>query len=104
MPIEPIKPRDVISAKVKSIPPQVIEAFNELITERFLVGRANFNQDEVIERILSKFPKKRAPDRSHIFASHWLDVEDVYRQQGWKVEYDKPGYAETYPATFTFTG
>lgn len=35
-------------------------------------------------------------DREH------LDVEDVYRAAGWEVTYDKPGYNETYDATFTF--
>ncbi len=34
--------------------------------------------------------------------NHWLDVEDVYREAGWVVEYDKPGYCESYEATFTF--
>ncbi len=32
----------------------------------------------------------------------WLNVEELYRAQGWTVTYDKPGYNESYPATFTF--
>lgn len=40
--------------------------------------------------------------RQEIFDNRLLDVEDVFRSQGWKVEYDKPGYNESYPATFTF--
>jgi hypothetical protein len=31
-----------------------------------------------------------------------LDIEDTYREAGWKVEYDKPAYCENYPANFTF--
>lgn len=28
----------------------------------------------------------------------WLDLEDIYRDEGWTVEYDSPGYNETYEA------
>lgn len=34
---------------------------------------------------------------------HWLNFEGAYRRAGWKVEFDKPGYNESYPATFKFT-
>ena len=37
-----------------------------------------------------------------LFENHYLDVEELYRQEGWLVTHDKPGYDETYPATFTF--
>lgn len=33
----------------------------------------------------------------------WVNIEDVYRKQGWNVEFDKPGYNEDYDATYTFT-
>ncbi len=39
---------------------------------------------------------------SEIYERHLLDVEPSYRAEGWEVEYDKPGYNETYEATFTF--
>lgn len=32
--------------------------------------------------------------KDEIFDNHWLDIEDIYREQGWKVKYDKPGYNE----------
>jgi hypothetical protein len=41
--------------------------------------------------------------RNEIFKNHWLDVEEIYEEAGWQVAYDKPGYNETYEASFEFT-
>jgi hypothetical protein len=38
-----------------------------------------------------------------IYANRWMDVEPVYRKAGWKVDYDRPGYNESYEAHYTFT-
>lgn len=40
--------------------------------------------------------------RNVVFANKWLDIEDIYREQGWRVDYDKPAYNENYQASFTF--
>jgi hypothetical protein len=42
-------------------------------------------------------------ERGEIFHRGWLDVEDAYRAEGWTVVYDKPGYNESYAASFTFS-
>jgi len=47
-----------------------------------------------------KFTRRMA--RDEIFDRGWLDVEDLYRISGWRVEYHKPGYNETYEPTFEF--
>lgn len=49
--------------------------------------------------ILAKLPDVT---REQIYENRWLDIEDSYRAVGWHVEYDKPGYCESYEATFTF--
>lgn len=99
VPATPIRPEDVASAKGATVPGAVLEAFNELITERMSGGVAVVRQSAVLERILAKMPGRA---RAEIFRSGWLDIEDVYRAAGWKVDYDRPGYNETYEATFTF--
>lgn len=38
-----------------------------------------------------------------VYGKQYLDVEDIYRKEGWKVVYDKPAYCETYEPTFTFS-
>ena len=42
---------------------------------------AEFTQDEVIKLIMAKM--RRVKERQKIFDSHWLDVEEVYRAEGW---------------------
>ena len=101
MGIKPINPDKVQAAKNQLIPDGVIGAFNELIAEKWIAGTrsASFTQDEVIDRVLIKMP---GVTRQELFERHYLDVEPKYRAVGWIVEYDKPGYSESYKAHFTF--
>lgn len=99
MAIKPIKPSEAISLKLVQIPDEVIEAFNELIAENFSSGYSSFKQSDVVARIDKKIKESGGKLKFNI---SWLDVEEIYEKNGWKVEYDKPGYNESYPATFTF--
>ena len=101
---DPIRPEEVVAAKKAQFPGFVLDAFNAVIAKHFHQGYASFRQDEVVEEIVSRMPPlgDNVNVRSHIFEQHWLDVEDIYRKAGWKVEYDKPDYCESYPATFSF--
>jgi len=92
---KPISPED--AGKTRVIPDAVIEAFNETIEKHFYDGTAQFTQDEVEKLIVKKGIKA-----SEIYKNHWMDVEDTYRRAGWIVEYEKSGYNETSPDTFTF--
>lgn len=105
---EPVKgraarPSEIITVKKSNIPPEVFDAFNELIAQGFTDKISVVYQNAVIDKILSKFEGNEKITRGYIFDNHWLDVEKIYEQAGWKVYYDKPGYNETYAATFTFT-
>lgn len=94
----PIKPDEVEHLKREGTPAGVFEVFNELIAVSYRDGRATIRQDVVVERIAQKL----GVESHEIFAKGWLDVEVAYREQGWKVTYDKPGYNETYEAFFVF--
>ncbi len=96
---KPFSPKDAEKSKAHGFPPQIIEAFNELLSEKVSNGYAEINQNEAIERI----QKKMDISREDIFAHNYLDVEPLYRKNGWKVEFDKPGYDENYIAYFKFT-
>ena len=46
-------------------------------------------------------------DSDDVIARNWLDIEDLYRAEGWVVEYDKlyyskPYYIENHDAYFVF--
>lgn len=105
--MKPITPSEVAQTKGSVLPPEVIQAFNELIASYCIDGCAVLKQEDVIERIIqlmaiSNPDTDRAILRPLIFEKGWLNVEPLFEAAGWKVEYDKPGYCETYPATFTF--
>jgi len=94
--IKPISPKEAEGKKV--FPDEVLEAFNALIVKNLRNGSASFKQDEVVS-ILTQ----QGFDENQIYKDHLLDVEAEYQSAGWTVEYDGPGYNETYPATFKFT-
>jgi len=92
--MKPISPKEAQDYKNRNIPSEVIEAFNELISENFNGVSSKVSQKEVVERIKSKLKSD--------FKNSYLDVEPLFEEHGWKVIYDRPGYNETYDATFEF--
>lgn len=56
-------------------------------------------QNEAVALIASRMDV----DRNTVFKNKWLDVESLFENEGWKVNYDKPGYCESYEASFKFT-
>ena len=97
---KPITPEQALNIKEASIPDEVYEAFNELLAEGIsTAGYCTIYQNEAIKRIQSKIECERA----EVFSKGWLDVEKQYIKAGWEVEYDKPGYNESYDAYFKFS-
>lgn len=94
---EPIKPEEVEFSATKT--DEVIQVFNELIQKYWDGTQARFKQDEAVGLITERMGQKPG----FLFENKYLDIEHLYRRAGWKVEYDKPGYNESYPATFTFS-
>ena len=95
--VHPIKPSEITPKKGKFFPNAVLESFNELITKMWNGKSATIKQEDVVKLMVQK-----GLASSEIFNKGWLDVEDMYERAGWSVEYDKPSYKESYPATFTF--
>lgn len=61
-------------------------------------------QEEVIaEILLRQQPADPEKARDQIFTQGWLDVEHLYRAQGWVVRFDRPAYNETFLACFYFS-
>lgn len=101
----PIKPKDVVKRKAETIPEPVFDAFNELIVQNFNGRFANIKLKTAADLALKKIRESGGPQysRQELYDLGFMDVEDVYRKAGWKVEFDKPGYCETYDAYFTFS-
>ena len=100
MEVKPISPSEI----KQIIPDWVIEGANLCIQDHYheLDGKSHFTQDELIDYVL-KFAPDEYITRQTLFKNHWLDIEPIYREAGWIVEYDKPAYCENYAANFTFT-
>lgn len=95
--VQAISPDDI--AVAKAFPDFVLEEWNKLIAVKFTAGSARITQEEAMQALL---PHTQAGNRREVFDSGWLDIEEIYREQGWKVTFDKPGYNEDYDANFTF--
>jgi hypothetical protein len=101
---KPITPNDVALTKRAGLPDFVILAWNRLIATKFVDNHAVVPQEDAVKELLaSAHIENSMVTRDNIFGNGWLDIEEIYRKAGWTVEYDKPGYGETYPATFTFS-
>jgi hypothetical protein len=94
---QPITPKEALQ-NFSPLPPEVYDSFNELIQKALNGNRAVVYQNEAADLVCSKL----GISRRELFDRRLLDVEQSYRAAGWKVEYDKPGYNESYEATFTF--
>ena len=97
--VNPITPDEAEEKKKIDIPDYVIESVNYLLVKNISKGQSAFFQGDLIEEIL-----KRAPEitREDIFKDNMLDFEPLYKDSGWSVQYDKPGYNEDYEANFSF--
>lgn len=95
--MKPISPDDIVAPE---IPNFVIDIVNRLIRQNYQSRRkcSIIEQREIVKEIKATI---NANDLA--FDIKWLDFEELYRSVGWNVEYDKPGYNESYEATFKFT-
>ena len=102
MQVKPITPQEAQEKFVKRVPDIIIETINDLIVKHYNPnnGEAIVKQDEILDNVCSE----ETFTRNQVFKNHWLDVEDLYRSQGWTVYYDKPAYCENYDAYFKFVG
>lgn len=110
--IKPIRPDEVQEKVNAEIPDFVIQAVNELIAKNWDGSSCTLLQKDIIERaeeiLAEQIREKYRKNNQHgdywlpEFNYDWLNFEELFRSVGWKVYYDKPGYCETYDASFKF--
>ena len=96
--IKPITPQEAREKEGSYIPQFVIESFNEAIIQNLRGKESTVIQKDVVAVIKEKMKGLKIKD----FNSDWLNVEPLYKKEGWEVTYDKPGYNESYDASFCF--
>jgi hypothetical protein len=96
-----LTPEECAASAANDIPEVVIDAVNNLLKQKFRHGNTvTLVQDEITKEI-SRLNKDLTP--TIVYKNGWLNFEPVFERAGWKVIYDKPGYNESYTATFEFT-
>lgn len=85
--------------KCRDFPDFVIQAFNEAIQENFRGSYSTFDQNKIMDKILSFRPDL---NRQDVWDNKWMDVEEFYRKEGWKVTYTKGPYYDDTTPYFTF--
>jgi flagellar biosynthesis/type III secretory pathway chaperone len=102
MAVKPITPIEAANNRINTIPDEILQATNELITQNYRNGTSIVKQDDIVWRALQINKEKDGNmTRNEIFDNGYLDIEEVYGKE-WQVIYDKPAYCEDYPATFKF--
>jgi len=97
--VQAIKPSDIMDNLNTIIDPAVIQAVNEILKEKFRGDSVTILQKEIVSRAIKINPKLTS---DILYKNHHLDFEPIFRKAGWSVRYDKPGYNESYEATFEF--
>ncbi|MDD5151116.1 MAG: hypothetical protein PHC28_11695 [Flavobacterium sp.] len=98
--IKPISPKEAkkIYQTQTQIPDEVFKVVNELIISHYNDTVITIKQKDIIENV-SKELNIDIID----FNMKFLDFESYYQKQGWKVDYNSPGYCESFPETFSFS-
>ncbi len=98
--VKPIRPSECAKLKTdKVVPPGVLTAWNGLLVKKFSGRTATISQKDAVAAICVEMNCTS----NEVYKQGWLDIETIYEKAGWKVEYDKPGYNESYEPTFKFT-
>jgi len=105
MAVKPISPDEAYKERVFSIPDEIIETVNQLLIKNVSKGgHATILQKDIESLALGKFlANGKVVSASSMYENGWLDFEDQFRAAGWKVEYDRPGYGDSYDANFKFS-
>lgn len=96
--VNPLSPAEAKAAHLHTLPGEVIKAVNDRLVRAGDASKIIIRQNELVDELAAM-----GFDRDILFRDHLLDFEDLFRERGWNVVYDKPGYNETYSAYWTFT-
>ena len=95
--VTPIRPDQVEGRKQAAIPVELIAAVNDLIVKNWDGHQARVLAKDVVAAVADTYTAKE------LYANRWMDFEPTFREAGWEVKYDQPGYNETYDASYQFT-
>lgn len=99
-----LSPQEAIVRFKSEVPEPVMEAWNNLIVENLKVQGGKATSGFTLEALASKITTAMNVSRDTAKDRGWFDLEDIFRDKGWKVEFDSPAYNESYTASYKFRG
>lgn len=104
--MKPITPAQAKNQRRAGIPDFVFDVVNTLLVENLnstCTGALLLQKD--IAKAIREHPEYQTYDepRPDIYKQGWMDFEEHYKQAGWKVDYDRPGYNENYEPKYIFS-
>ena len=84
--IKPITPDGASQERLKQIPDEVIEIFNNHITRAWDGNKAILSRNDVIEDIMEKLQC----ERNDVFSHKYHDIDAIYAATGWCVDGEVP--------------
>lgn len=96
---KPVTPYEALQLKTSLIPPHVFDVVNNVVARALTSdGRsAFFNMNDVKKAFVDA-----GIDWNEAIKGGYLEFAGAYREQGWVVNVDHPGYNESYPTSWTF--
>ena len=95
---KPISPSEVYEQKLKNWPSEVFDVWNRLIADNF-----DGESSVILQKDAAKALKDCTRDNGFGFSMKYLYIEEIYRQAGWKVHYEKAAYNETFDSYYEFS-
>src|ERR1035437_4052450 len=94
--IKPIKPNEVLTLKVKTVPDAIFQATNEMIAKNWNGISATIRKEDLLNKYFKiKGQTNDRANRDKLYDDHALDFEDFYRKEGWNVNYESPSYGDS---------
>lgn len=84
--VKPLAPSDVVSAQVAGFPDFVIETWNAAIAKNWSGTQSRILQKDMVFELIAASPT--LINSADVFSENWLDIEALYRLEGWIVEYE----------------
>jgi hypothetical protein len=99
---KPVSPQEILDDLENIIPAEVVEAFNNLLKKNYRGGKhsVGIKQEDVLNEISRLDPHV---SREDLFDNHWMDIEPLFKEHGWKVKYESPCIGDNFAAYWEFT-
>lgn len=98
-----ISPQEAQKKHQQQIPQEVFDTWNEVIVSHLHQYSQRVESRFLLKELSSKLSSKMHMNFETLKEKGYLDLEPFFRENGWSVDFDSPGYNESYDANFTFS-